>query len=98
MNRTGDARSVRLPNSEQPSQTRPDGIAEQNWTALQEIVAAPDLSRFAELVSHFEWSTSAINAESVDQYVRDRLIEQGVAVDGSQAEQLFQRLFLFGAF
>ena len=75
--------------------TRPDGISEHNWTRLQEIVAGPDRSHFAEFVSRFEWSTSTTNADSVDQDVRNRLIEQRVAVDETQAEQLFQRLFLF---
>ena len=75
--------------------TRPNGIAEQNWIALQELVADADLSRFSNVVSRFEWSTSSISADSVDQDVRNRLIEQGVAVDEGQAEQLFQRLFLF---
>ncbi len=74
--------------------TRPDGIEEQNWRALQEIASSTDLSRFTDLLSRFEWSTSATNADSVDQDVRKRLISQGFAADEMQAEQLFQRLFL----
>jgi hypothetical protein len=74
---------------------RPDSIAEQSWIRLQEIVAEADRSHFAEFVSRFEWSTSTTDADSVDQDVRNRLIEQRVAVDEAQAEQLFQRLFLF---
>jgi hypothetical protein len=74
---------------------RPDGLDEGVWTQFQQVVAAADLTGFSALVSRFEWSTSATSARTITPEILGLLTRRSLASDAAEAEQLYERLFLF---
>ena len=54
-----------------------------------------DLTDFAALVARFEWSTSATGAAAITPEIMGLLTRRSQAADAAEAEQLYQRLFLF---
>lgn len=75
--------------------TCPEGLDASVWTRFQQVVHAADLADFAALVSRFEWSTSASGAATITPEIMALLTQRSLAADTSEAEQLYQCLFLF---
>ena len=74
---------------------RPEGLDEVVWTRFEQVVAAADLTGFSALVGRFEWSTSATSARTITPELLGLLTERSLASDAAEAEQIYQRLFLF---
>lgn len=74
---------------------RPESLDTTVWTRFQQVVSAADLTDFTALVGRFEWSTSATGAAAITSEIMGLLTQRGLAADAAQAEQLYQRLFLF---
>ncbi len=74
---------------------RPDGFDADVWDRFQQVVASADLTGFAALVSRFEWSTSETDARAITPEIMGLLSQRSLAADAAEAEQLYQRLFLF---
>jgi hypothetical protein len=73
----------------------PDGLDASVWTRFKQVVNAADLTDFTALVARFEWSTSATGATALTPEIMGLLTQRSLAADTLEAEQLYQRLFLF---
>lgn len=73
----------------------PEGLDANVWARFQQVVNAADLTGFTALVARFEWSTSATGAAAITPEIIGLLTQRSLAADAAEAEQLYQRLFLF---
>lgn len=73
----------------------PDGLDANVWIRFQQVVNAADLSDFSALIARFEWSTSATGAAAITPEIIGLLTHRSLAADAAEADQLYQRLFLF---
>ena len=74
---------------------RPNSVDKEQWESFQTAISEPSLSSFTDLISRFEWSTSNPGALSVSLDLRDLLVQRGFAAAPAEADQLYQRLFLY---
>jgi hypothetical protein len=73
----------------------PDGLDANVWARFQRIVGAADLTEFTALIGRFEWSTSVTGAAATTLEILGLLRQRSLAADEVEAEELYQRLFLF---
>jgi hypothetical protein len=74
---------------------RPEGLDANVWARFQQVFSAADLTDFTALVGRFEWSTSVTGAAVITPEIMGLLTQRALAAGPAEAEELYQRLFLF---
>jgi hypothetical protein len=77
------------------SSEKPANLHEDAWEAFQTLVDQGSDEALLDLVRRFEWGTGAQPAEALAAELQQLLIDSGRATDASQAEGLYERLFLY---
>ena len=77
------------------SASKPNGVADSTWSAYQEIVSGKDTADLLNLISRFQWSTGAADADSISNNIRIKMMAEGLAFELADAQSKYERLFLF---
>jgi hypothetical protein len=74
---------------------QPDKLHDKTWQIFREFIEKPNDNQLLNLICHFEWNTEAPKASSLSLKLQERLIERQQATDDIQAEQQYQKLFVY---
>jgi hypothetical protein len=74
---------------------QPDKLHDKTWQIFREFIEKPNDNQLLNLICHFEWNTEAPKASSLSLKLQERLIERQQATDHIQAEQQYQKLFVY---
>lgn len=77
------------------SLSKPEGFNDAAWTQLINFFQTSSEAAILELVSAIEWATGGTTAAEMQPRIEQQLLDLGLAADGTQARQLYERLFLF---
>jgi tetratricopeptide (TPR) repeat protein len=73
----------------------PSGINLETWSIVEDLVKAENSAQLLEVVESFEWSLGSADYLLVETRVKQAMLRTGLAENGSVADALFERLFLF---
>ena len=74
---------------------QPEKLYVDTWTTFQNFVTNANDSEFLEFVNGLEWSTGTSSAQELAPHIQNLLVNQQHANDSRQAEDQYQRLFLY---
>lgn len=74
---------------------QPDKLHDQTWLIFCDFRKNASDDQLLDLIRHFEWNTEAPKASSLSLKLQERLIERQQAIDHIQAEQQYQKLFVY---
>lgn len=74
---------------------QPQNLPVDTWTIFQDFVNSTNDNEFLELVNNLDWSTNASSTQELAPHIQNLLINQQYARDTQQAEEQYQRLFLY---
>lgn len=74
---------------------QPDKLHSDTWRIFRDFITTASDEQILNLISNFEWSTQAPEAQSLSLKLQQLLTEQQRATDNLQAQEQYQRLFLY---
>jgi WD40 repeat protein len=74
---------------------KPDKLPSDTWQIFSDFITKTTDEQLLDLISRFEWSTKAAKAQLVSQNLEKILIEQQHARNDKEANEQYQRLFLY---
>ncbi len=74
---------------------KPSGFNDAAWTQLIDFFKASNEATILELVGAIEWATGGTAADDMQPRIEQQLLDLGLTADGTQARQLYERLFLY---
>jgi len=74
---------------------KPDKLPSETWHIFRNFITNITDEQLLDLISQFEWSTEAAEAQSLSQNLEKILIEQQHARNDKEANEQYQRLFLY---
>ena len=77
------------------SSKKPADISTDSWSGFNELIQQKETNEILDLIRRFEWSTGEIAYEQLKSFLKESLLELGHAKDATQAEEQYQRLFLY---
>lgn len=77
------------------SLSKPEGFNDAAWTQLTDFFQASSEAAILELFGAIEWATGGTTAAEMQPRIEQQLLDLGLAADGTQARQLYERLFLY---
>lgn len=74
---------------------KPDKLHNDTWQIFREFITTASDEQLLDLIRNFEWSTNAPQAQSLSPILQKLLLERQYATDNLQAQEQYQRLFLY---
>lgn len=74
---------------------QPDKLDDDTWQQFRKFITTATNSQLLDLICSFEWSANAPKAQSLSPKLQKILIDHQHARDDTQAQEQYQRLFLY---
>ncbi len=74
---------------------KPDKLPGNTWKIFRNFITTSSNDDLFDLINKFEWSTEAPSAQSLSPRILEFLIQQNYVENNTEAEHLYQRLFLY---
>ncbi|RUS94452.1 hypothetical protein DSM106972_093470 [Dulcicalothrix desertica PCC 7102] len=74
---------------------KPDNLPDTTWNVFRNFITTSSDDDLLDLINKFQWSTEALSAQSLSPRILEIIIQQQYATNDIEAEQLYQRLFLY---
>jgi hypothetical protein len=74
---------------------KPDDLHKDTWQQFTNFIQTATTEQFLDLINKFQWQTNAPEARSLTSLLQQQLLERRYAIDSSQAQEQYQRLFWY---
>jgi len=74
---------------------KPDKLPDTTWNIFRNFITTSSDDDLLDLINKFEWSTETPSAQSLSPRILEIIIQQQYVTNDIEAEQLYERLFLY---
>ena len=75
--------------------SKPENFPDTTWAVFRDFITAASKEELLDLICSFEWSTNTPDPQSLRTWILQTLIRQEYATNEIQANEQYQRLFLY---